>query len=88
MRRAPVTICTVSLLGDCSDCIQSGLGWVHNRFMLAGIDKTVIRGPLRARPKPVWFYNHPKAHEVGPRLTAFEANPSWWRLPGVIAKAL
>jgi len=70
------------------ESIQSGLGWVHNTFMLEGIDKSVIRGPLRARPNPVWFYDHGKAHEVGPRLAALEASPSWLKLPGVILKAL
>jgi len=68
--------------------IQSGLGWVHNTFMLEGIDKSVVRGPLRVRPHPVWFYDHRKAHEVGPRLAALEASPSWRKVPGVVIKAL
>jgi len=68
--------------------IQSGIGWVHNTFMLDGLDKVVIRGPLRVKPYPVWFYDHPRAHEVGPRLVAMEADPRWWRLPGIIVRAL
>lgn len=68
--------------------IQSGLGWVHNTFMLDGIDKAVVRGPLKVWPHPVWFYDHRRAHEVGPRLAAFEADPSWRRLPGLVARAI
>ncbi len=68
--------------------IQSGLGWVHNTFMLEGIDKSVIRGPIRVRPNPVWFYDHRKGHELGPRLAAMEANPRWRKLPSVMVKAL
>ncbi len=68
--------------------IQSGIGWVHNTFMLDGLDKVIVRGPLRVRPHPVWFYDHPRAHEIGPRLVAMEADPRWWRLPGIIARAL
>ncbi len=68
--------------------IQSGLGWVHNTFMLDGIDKTVLRGPLRVWPHPVWFYDHRRAHEVGPRLAAFEADPGWRRLPGLVLEAV
>ncbi len=68
--------------------IQSGIGWVHNTFMLDGIDKTVLRGPLRVWPHPVWFYDHHRAHEVGPRLAAFEADPAWRRLPGLVLQAV
>ena len=38
--------------------IQSGLGWVHNTFMLEGIEKSVFRGPLVVSPKPAWFYDN------------------------------
>lgn len=68
--------------------IQSGMGWVHNTFMLEGVDKVVIHGPLTAWPHPVWFYDHRRAHEVGPRLAAFEARPAWRRLPGLVTSAL
>lgn len=68
--------------------IQSGLGWVHNTYMLAGIDKAVVRGPLVIRPKPVWFYDNPRSAAIGERMVALEAAPSWWKLPGVLVKAL
>jgi aldehyde dehydrogenase (NAD(P)+) len=68
--------------------IQSGLGWVHNTFMLEGIEKAVVRGPLVAKPKPVWFYDNASAPSLGPKLVALESDPSWLRLPGIVFGAL
>lgn len=68
--------------------IQSGLGWVHNTYMLEGIEKSVVRGPLVVRPTPPWFYNFDKADKLGPKMVALDAAPSLWKLPGVIATAL
>jgi acyl-CoA reductase-like NAD-dependent aldehyde dehydrogenase len=63
--------------------IQSGLGWVHNTFMLEGIDKSVVRGPLRVGIKPAWFYDNTKTHVIGERLLHFEAAPSWLKAPAL-----
>lgn len=68
--------------------IQSGLGWVHNTAMLGGIDKAIVRGPLRVRPAPVWFYDNKKALGMGPKLIEMEAGPSWLKLPGLILRSL
>jgi acyl-CoA reductase-like NAD-dependent aldehyde dehydrogenase len=68
--------------------IQSGRGFVHNTYMLEDIEKCVIRGPLVARPKPVWFASHRRAHEVGRRMVAMEAHPSWAKLPGLVLSAV
>jgi aldehyde dehydrogenase (NAD(P)+) len=68
--------------------IQSGRGWVHNTFMLEGIEKCVIRGPLVARPTPPWFARHRTGHRLGPKLVRMEAAPSAWKLPGLIWNAL
>jgi hypothetical protein len=68
--------------------IQSGRGWVHNTFMLEGIEKTVVRGPIVAKPTPPWFPRHRTAHKLGPRLVRMEAAPSVWKLPGLIWNAL
>ena len=56
--------------------------------MLEGIDKAVVRGPLRVRPSPPWFTDHPKAGRAGPDLVALEAEPRWARLPGVMRRLL
>ncbi|MCS6915745.1 MAG: aldehyde dehydrogenase family protein [Myxococcales bacterium] len=68
--------------------IQSGLGWVHNTFLLGGIEKNVMRGPIVVRPRPPWFYDHQRAHEIGRRLVGLEASASWLQLPGIVLQAL
>jgi acyl-CoA reductase-like NAD-dependent aldehyde dehydrogenase len=68
--------------------IQSGLGWVHNTYMLDGIDKAIVRGPLRVRPRPIWFHDHAKTDVVGRKMVDMELAPSWLKLPGLILAAL
>lgn len=68
--------------------IQSGLGWVHNTFMLEGIDKAVLRGPLVVRPRPLWFTGNPRAVAVARRMIGHELHPTWRGLAGVVAAAL
>ena len=68
--------------------MQSGLGWVHNSFMLEGIDKTVLRGPLTVTPRPLWFTGNPKAVAVARRMIQHELDPSWGRLARVVMAAL
>ena len=68
--------------------IQSGLGWVHNTFMLGGVDKSVVRGPLTVSPYPTWFFDNPKAAKLAPAAADMEAAPSWLKVPGLLAKAL
>jgi len=54
--------------------IGSGTGFVHNPLMFDRVEKTVIRGPFRAWPKPPWFSSHAGAHRLMPELTRFEAD--------------
>jgi acyl-CoA reductase-like NAD-dependent aldehyde dehydrogenase len=54
--------------------IGSGTGFVHNPLMFEAAEKTVIRGPFRAWPKPPWFTSHRGAHRLMPELTRFEAD--------------
>jgi aldehyde dehydrogenase (NAD(P)+) len=68
--------------------IQSGLGWVHNSFMLEGIDKAIIRGPLVVRPRPLWFRGNPKASRVARQMVQQERAPSWRRMARVLGAAL
>jgi aldehyde dehydrogenase (NAD(P)+) len=68
--------------------IQGGLGWVHNTYMLEGIEKAVLRGPLTIAPKPPWFVTNKKAHKVAPKLVSMEAEPSWLKVPGIALTAL
>lgn len=68
--------------------IQSGRGWVHNTPMLEGIEKAVLRHPITAMPKPVYFPTHRSAHTLMQRMTALDENASWTRVPGVMAAAM
>lgn len=83
--------CTMPWGGHSSatlDNVQSGIGWVHNTFMLEGIDKSVIRGPIIVRPKPAWFYDNHNGEKMGPRLISMENKPSVLKLPGLALSAL
>jgi acyl-CoA reductase-like NAD-dependent aldehyde dehydrogenase len=60
--------------------IQSGTGWVHNSFMLTGIEKTVLEAPLVVLPKPVWLASHPAPESVAWSLCRLFQNSSLWNL--------
>lgn len=68
--------------------IQSGTGFVHDTLMFSRAEKTVLRAPFRAWPKPVWFSSHRTAQRLAFRLVRFEAAPSVRQLPGIFALAL
>ena len=68
--------------------IESGLGWVHNSYMLDGIDKAVVRGPLVVKPTPLWFAGNQKAERVAPLVADLEAAPSWLKIPGLLMRVL
>jgi aldehyde dehydrogenase (NAD(P)+) len=79
---------------------QSGIGIVHNGLLLAGTERTVVRGPFRPfprsvftgvmaiSPRPPWFVTNRTADVTGRRLTAFVARPAWRKLPAIFASAL
>jgi acyl-CoA reductase-like NAD-dependent aldehyde dehydrogenase len=68
--------------------IQSGTGVVHNTLMFSRPQKTVVRSPFRAWPKPPWFASHRAAHELAHQLSQFEADRSLFRLPAITWLAL
>ncbi len=68
--------------------IQSGIGWVHNSFMLGGIEKVVLRGPLTTWPSPPWFYDHPHAADVGRSLLRLESGSGFRGLPALAWNAI
>jgi hypothetical protein len=68
--------------------VQSGIGWVHNTVMLEDIEKCVIRAPLKPMPKQVYFAGYKTVHKVGQKITAFEAEPGWLKVPGLAVAAL
>ncbi|HVZ34572.1 MAG TPA: aldehyde dehydrogenase family protein [Polyangiaceae bacterium] len=60
--------------------IQSGQGWVHNAFMLEGVEKCVLRGPLVSPFRVPWSPLHRTCQSEMRELCAFEAEPSLWSL--------
>ncbi len=59
---------------------QSGIGQVHNTYLLERVEKTVLYGPLVNFPKPVWFPGHRNALRVGRELIGLYHQPSNHRL--------
>lgn len=68
--------------------IQSGRGFVGNAYLFARPEKSVIRGPFVATPRPAWFSTNANAGSVMRKLLAFEAAPSWAKIPGLLAAAM
>ncbi len=68
--------------------VQSGIGNVHNTYLLDKIEKTVLRGPLINFPKPIWFPSHRNAVSVAEQLLKLYHRPSVMRLPRLFAGAL
>jgi len=68
--------------------IQSGRGFVGNAYLFAHPQKSVIRGPFVATPRPAWFSTNANAGSVMRKLLAFEAAPSWAKIPGLLAAAM
>lgn len=65
----------------------SGIGWVHNSFMLTDIDKTVLDAPLNVFPKPVWSPTHNRPEEVSWALFNLMSRPSLWNLTKLACRA-
>src|SRR5262249_35088650 len=86
--------------GHTLDDVQSGIGIVHNAVLLAGPERTVLRGPFRPAPrallhgepsmspKPPWFVTNKTAATTARPLVGFAAKPRWSALPGVFISAL
>jgi len=68
--------------------IQSGRGWVHNTYLLEGIEKVVLRAPFIVFPTPIWFVDHKTTLEMAPALMAVSEHNSWWKLPRLLWAAI
>lgn len=68
--------------------IQSGNGFVHNTSMLEGIEKAVIRAPLKAFPKPAFLTSHRTAQTVMRRIVKMEEKAEWSKVPGIVYAAV
>ncbi|MFC9893157.1 aldehyde dehydrogenase family protein [Nocardia sp. NPDC127579] len=86
--------------GHTLEDVQSGIGVVHNAFLLDDVERTVIRGPFRPAPrallhgevaltpKPPWFVSNATGAATGRKLTEFYAGGNPARLPGLFLSAL
>ena len=80
--------------------VQSGIGTVHNSFMLEKTQRTVVEAPwapfprnlLSGRftllPRPPWFITNRRQHRIGRLLTRFQYRPGWLKLPRIFVNAL
>jgi acyl-CoA reductase-like NAD-dependent aldehyde dehydrogenase len=80
--------------------IGSGIGFVHNAFMLEDIEKTVLRAPFTPAPRglvtgdpslsprPPYFVTNRTALTTVERVTRFTAAPRLRKLPALFASAL
>jgi len=67
---------------------QSGIGWVHNVYMLDAAEKTIFSGPLVVWPKPLWLAGHRTAHRVARQVIDLYVRPAWWKLLPISLLAL
>jgi hypothetical protein len=74
--------------GNQRNAIGSGTGFVHNPLMFERVEKTVIRAPFVAWPKPPWFSSHRRATGMMQELARFEADRRKARLLPVAWDAL
>lgn len=86
--------------GHTNDDVQSGIGTVHNAFMLEKTERTVITAPWRPfprgllsfqftlLPRPPFFITNTRQHKIGEALTSFMYKPGWLKLPRVFLHAL
>ncbi len=74
--------------GHPQEDVQSGVGVVHNTLLFDRVQKSVIRSPFRASPKPPWFVTHRTVGDLARVLADFEASPGLARLPGIFWRAL
>ena len=80
--------------------IGSGIGFVHNAFMLQDIEKTVLRAPFAPAPRglftgspslsprPPYFVTNRTARTTVERVARFTAAPHIAKLPAIFASAL
>ena len=80
--------------------VGSGIGTVHNTFMLEKTERTVVEAPFRPfirsvltggftlLARPPWFVTNRRQHVIGKLLTEFQYKPSWLKLPRILVNTL
>jgi hypothetical protein len=73
--------------GHTLEDIRSGIGSVHNSFLIDNPHHSVMRAPFRIAPYPLWFANHKNLTGLGKALAKMEESPGFFRLLGVLVQA-
>jgi acyl-CoA reductase-like NAD-dependent aldehyde dehydrogenase len=89
--------------GGTVDDASSGIGIVHNAFLLDDVERTVVRGPFRpfprsvssalrgaglsVLPKPPWFVTARTGAAVCEGFTRFRIDGNWAKMAVVLAQA-
>jgi len=68
--------------------VGSGIGRVHDSFLLGPTEKSVVRGPFRAAMRPPAFVTHPRGQRVGEALVELEAGGTVGALLRVVRAAV
>jgi aldehyde dehydrogenase (NAD(P)+) len=80
--------------------VKSGIGTVHNTFMLEDTERVVIQAPwapfprgllsgqFTLLPRPPWFITNKNQDKLGRLLTQFQHRPSWFKLPRIFLNAI
>ena len=86
--------------GTTPEDVGSGIGVVHNTFMLEGVERSVLEAPWRPfprgllsgslalMPKPPWFVTHRRAAAIGRQMTRFAHRPSLFKIPAIFLNVL
>ncbi len=67
---------------------ESGIGFVHNTYLLDRPEKTVLRGPLWMTPKPIWHSHHRHPERVVWDMLQLYERPSLLKVAKVVFSAL
>lgn len=86
--------------GNTIDAVGSGIGVVHNAYLIDDVERSVVVGPFRPfprsvangemslAPKPPWFLTNDAGVDVARKLTNHAGERrNWLRLPGIVASA-
>lgn len=86
--------------GQTLENVGSGIGFVHNALLLDGVQRSVCTGPFRPSPniavggrtlfapRPSWFVTAKGADQTGRKLTRHAGDPTWSKMPAVVAAAM
>ncbi|MGA0830049.1 MAG: aldehyde dehydrogenase, partial [Nitriliruptoraceae bacterium] len=73
--------------GSTPSDVQSGIGTVHNTYLLEDVEKVVVRGPFTTPFTPPWFHTHRTLDRLMPRVARYLVERDPRLLPAIAALA-